>query len=128
MKLLLDTHILIWAAAEPKRLSAKTRLMLEDTANDLAFSVASLWEIAIKTGGAGRQMPVNVERLRTKLLANGYAELNITGDHALAVQHLPPVHRDPFDRILIAQARVEGMSLLTKDKRMIEYGAPVMKA
>ena len=73
-------------------------------------------------------MPVNVERLRTKLLANGYAELNITGDHALAVQHLPPVHRDPFDRILIAQARVEGMSLLTKDKRMIEYGAPVMKA
>ena len=128
MKLLLDTHILIWAAAEPKRLRAKTRLMLEDPANDLAFSVASLWEIAIKSGGAGRQMPVNVERLRTKLLANGYAELNITGDHALAVQHLPPVHRDPFDRILIAQARVEGMSLLTKDKRMIEYGAPVMKA
>lgn len=83
---------------------------------------------SIKSGGAGRQMPVNVERLRTLLIANGYAELNITGDHALAVQHLPPVHRDPFDRILIAQARVEGMSLLTKDKRMIDYGAPVIKA
>lgn len=128
MRLLLDTHILIWTAAGSKRLSVKTRSLLEDPKHDLVFSVASLWEIAIKTGGTGHQMPVNVERLRTMLIENGYAELDIKSSHAFAVRHLPPLHRDPFDRILIAQARVEGMTLLTIDKRMLKYGAPIMKA
>ena len=128
MKLLLDTHILIWAATNAQRISAPTRSLIENPANQPAFSVASLWEMMIKAGDPRNQMPVDAQRLRTGLLANGYAELDIKASHTMALRDLPWLHRDPFDRLLIAQAIAEGMSLLTSDKRMIKYGDPVIRA
>ncbi|MFT8690964.1 type II toxin-antitoxin system VapC family toxin, partial [Acetobacter orientalis] len=104
MRLLLDTHLLLWAAGEPDKLSARARTLMEDPGNDLVFSAASLWEITIKTGLGRADFQVDPHLLRRGLIENGYEELPITSQHALAVRHLPDVHRDPFDRILVAQA------------------------
>ena len=125
MKCLLDTHLLLWVASSPDRLSAAARERIGNPENDLVFSVASVWEIVIK-GALGRDdFRVDAGRLRRGLVDNGYAELAVEGRHALAVASLPPLHRDPFDRILIAQASVEGFSLLTADATMAGYGGPV---
>ena len=121
MKLLLDTHILLWAASDPARIPAKTRKMLLDERNDLFFSPASIWEIVIKRG-MRQDFKVEPSRLRKLLLANGYTEISINSDHALGVDLLPALHKDPFDRILLAQARSEGMRLLTADTQLIQYG------
>ena len=125
MKCLLDTHLLIWAASSPDRLSRAARERIEDPDNELVFSVASLWEIVIKAGLGRDDFRVDAGRLSRGLTDNGYAELAIEGRHALAVASLPPLHRDPFDRILIAQASVEGFALLTADAAMAGYGGPV---
>ena len=127
MNLLLDTHLLLWAAIEPKRLSAKARALLLDPANQLIFSAASLWEISIKNGLDRSDFNVDSRRLWRLLLVNGYRELPVSGEHSVAVDDLPPMHKDPFDRILIAQARVEGMLLLTVDKMVAKYGEGVRK-
>lgn len=127
MNLLLDTHLLLWAASEPQRLSAKTRTLLLDPANQLVFSSASLWEISIKNGLARSDFNVDPRRLWRMLLVNGYRELPVTSEHAVAVNDLPPLHKDPFDRILVAQARVEGLTLLTMDKAVAKYGEGVRK-
>lgn len=121
MKLLLDTHLLLWAAGEPDRLSVSARSMLQDEANRLFFSSASIWEIVIKRGLRRDDFRVDPFRLRRLLVVNGYTELSVNSDHALAVDQLPPLHRDPFDRILIAQARTEGMVLLTGDGLVARY-------
>ncbi|MFZ3019605.1 MAG: type II toxin-antitoxin system VapC family toxin [Gallionella sp.] len=127
MNLLLDTHILLWAASEPQRLSTKARALLLDPANQLIFSSASLWEITIKNGLERSDFNVDPRRLWRMLLVNGYRELSITSEHAIAVNELPPIHKDPFDRILIAQARVESLLLLTSDKLVAQYGDRVQE-
>ena len=128
MRLLLDTHIFLWAAGDQRRLKSKARSLIEDTGNVLFFSVASLWELAIKASGSRRGFRVDVASLRRQLIDNGYFELPISGAHALGVLDLPPLHNDPFDRMLIAQARVEGLTLLTADRQMAKYGEPVLRA
>ncbi|MBZ0094596.1 MAG: type II toxin-antitoxin system VapC family toxin [Sulfuricella sp.] len=108
MKLLLDTHLLLWAAGSPDQLSAAARPLLEDPLNELLFSAASLWEIAIKRGLGRSDFQVDARVLRRGLLDNGYQELAITSEHAVSIDSLPLIHKDPFDRILVAQATVEG--------------------
>ena len=125
MKLLLDTHLLIWAAGTPQQLSATARALINDPDNTPIFSVASLWEIAIKRGLGRPDFEVDPRRLRRGLLDNGYEELAITSAHVVAVDGLPHLHRDPFDRLLIAQAMTEGLLLLTADTRLATYPAPV---
>ena len=127
MKLLLDTHILLWAAGEPDKLSAEAYALLDDPQNELLFSAASIWEIVIKHSLGRDDFKANASRVRRGLLDNGYTELPITSHHALAVESLPPIHKDPFDRILIAQAITEGILLLTVDSMLTHYPGPVRK-
>lgn len=127
MNLLLDTHLLLWAASEPQRLSAKARALLLDPSNQLVFSSASLWEITIKNGLERSDFSVDPRRLWRMLLVNGYREISVTSEHAVAVNDLPPLHKDTFDRILVAQARIEGLTLLTADKMVAKYGEGVKK-
>ena len=127
MILLLDTHLLLWAAGEPQRLSAKARALLLDPSNQLVFSSASLWEISIKNGLERPNFNVDPRRLWRMLLVNGYRELSVMSEHTVAVNNLPPLHKDPFDRILVAQARVEGLTLLTADKTVASYGDGVKR-
>ena len=101
--------------------------MLLDSANQLVFSSASLWEISIKNGLARSNFNVDPRRLWRLLLVNGYLELPVTSEHTVALTDLPPLHQDPFDRILIAQARVEGLTLLTADKALAKYGEGVKR-
>jgi PIN domain nuclease of toxin-antitoxin system len=126
MKLLLDTHVILWAAGHPAKLSEAARALLLDETNTLFFSPASLWEIVIKRRLGRDDFRVDPVRLRRLLVINGYAEVPITSDHALAVDQLPQFHRDPFDRMLIAQARAEGMKLVTADAHVAEYGDGVL--
>lgn len=127
MNLLLDTHLLLWAASEPKRISAKARALLLDSSNQLIFSAASMWEISIKRSLERADFSVDPRRLWRMLQASGYRELTVTTEHTIAVNDLPPLHKDPFDRILVAQARVEGLLLLTTDKMVAKYGEGVRK-
>ena len=127
MKLLLDTHLLLWAAGEPKRLPKNIRTLLEDRDNELLFSAASLWEVAIKSGLGRKDFRVEARLLRRGLLDNGYIELPIVSDHVVAIESLPPIHKDPFDRMLLAQATVEGITLLTNDPVVAQYPGPVRK-
>lgn len=110
MKILLDTHLLLWAAGEPKRLSRRARTLIDDLDNELVFSAASLWEVAIKRGLGREDFTVDTTLLRRGLLDNGYRELPIMSEHVVATENLPPIHKDPFDRILVAQAIVEGIT------------------
>ncbi|MBD9362140.1 type II toxin-antitoxin system VapC family toxin [Methylomonas fluvii] len=125
MKLLLDTHLLLWAAGSPDLLPEQARRMLEDMQNQLFFSAASLWEIAIKRGLGRDDFQVDARVLRRGLLDNGYNEIPIGSDHAVFIESLPPIHKDPFDRILVAQANVEGITLLTADALVAKYPGPV---
>jgi len=125
MKLLLDTHLLLWAAGSPDQLSAAARPLLEDPSNELLFSAASLWEIAIKRNLGRADFQVDARVLRRGLLDNGYQELVITAEHAVSIDSLPSIHKDPFDRILVAQATVEGITLLTADDLVAKYPGPV---
>lgn len=127
MKLLLDTHLLLWAAGEPSRLSGPARVLIDDSANELIFSAASLWEIVIKRRLGRDDFRVDPRLLRRGLLDNSYSELPVTSVHAVAVDSLLPIHKDPFDRILVAQAMVEGLALLTVDPVVARYKGPVRK-
>lgn len=125
MRLLLDTHLLLWAAGQPHRLSPEARALLNDPENRPLFSAASLWEIAIKSGLRRADFRVDARLVRRGLLDNGWEELPVTSAHAVAVAHLPPLHRDPFDRMLLAQAETEGVMLLTGDAMVAQYPGPV---
>jgi PIN domain nuclease of toxin-antitoxin system len=125
MKLLLDTHLLLWAAGEPRRLSRQARTLIENPDNELLFSAASLWEVAIKRGLGREDFKVDARLLRRGLLDNGYGELPIISDHVVAIHSLPPIHKDPFDRILVAQATIEGVTLLTIDALVSQYPGPI---
>ena len=127
MNLLLDTHMLLWAAGQPENMSEQARSLILDPANELIFSAASLWEIAIKSALGRGDFRVDARRLWRMLLANGYRELPVSGEHSVAANDLPLLHKDPFDRILVAQARVEGLTLLTVDAQVSSYGEPVLR-
>src|SRR5258708_39404119 len=125
MKLLLDTHLLLWAAGSPSQLSAIARKLIADPANELLFSAASVWEVAIKRGLGREDFQVDTRLLRRGLLDNGYGELPIGSEHAVAIEGLPSIHKDPFDRILVAQATIEGITLLTTDPTVARYPGPI---
>nr|WP_218036577.1 type II toxin-antitoxin system VapC family toxin [Sphingobium sp. EM0848] len=125
--MLLDTHLLIWAAGFPERLSVEARELIEDKNNDLFFSAASLWEVAIKSALGREDFAVDARLLRRGLLDNGYGELSVASEHAVAIDGLPPIHKDPFDRLLIAQSMVEGIVLLTADSLVGQYPGPIRK-
>ena len=125
MRLLLDTHIVLWAAGVPHRRSSLVRDLIDDPANQPYFSSASIWEIAIKNPlGRGGPVP-DPHALLRGLTDHDYTELPVTSAHAAAVANLPPIHQDPFDRILIAQAHVEGITLLTADATVARYPGPI---
>lgn len=128
MKLLLDTHLLLWAAGEPNRLSTVARKLIDSSANELLFSAASVWEVAIKRGLGRKDFQADPRLLRRGLLDNGYTELPVFSDHVVAIESLPPIHKDPFDRLLVAQATVEGITLLTADSLVAQYPGPVRMA
>jgi PIN domain nuclease of toxin-antitoxin system len=127
MKLLLDTHVLLWAVAMPMKIPKKTRLLLENPNNTLIFSAASLWEISIKRSLNRSDFQLDTRMLRRELIERGYQELSVTSEHAVYTENLAPHHKDPFDRILIAQATVEGITLLTADNMVARYGGSVQK-
>ncbi len=121
MKLLLDTHLLIWAAHSIECVPTGARALMADPKNELLFSVASIWEVAIKRGLNRPDFQVDARMLRRGLIDNGYSELPILSEHAVAIDTLPPIHKDPFDRLLIAQAIAEGITLLTNDVTVAQY-------
>jgi PIN domain nuclease of toxin-antitoxin system len=125
MKLLLDTHLLLWAAGHPDRLSAEARSLIDNPQNEVLFSAASLWEVAIKRGLGRDDFKADARVLRRGLLDNGYSELPIVSDHVVAIESLPAIHKDPFDRVLVAQATVEGITLLTIDLLVAKYPGPI---
>lgn len=125
MTALLDTHLLLWAAGLSERLPPEVREFLNDPASEPAYSAASLWEVAIKRGLGRADFLVDPGMLRRGLLENGYSELPVTGAHAVAVDLLPGIHRDPFDRMLVAQAQVEGITLWTMDEVVGQYPGPI---
>ncbi len=127
MKFLLDTHLLLWAADQQERLSADAVGLISDPANELFFSAASLWEIAIKQGLGREDFKVDARLLRRGLLDNGYSELPVASEHAVAIDCLPSLHKDPFDRMLVAQAMIEGITLLTADSILAQYPGPIRK-
>jgi PIN domain nuclease of toxin-antitoxin system len=125
MNILLDTHVLLWAVGAPDRLPPAARAVIEDRENALFFSAASLWEIAIKRGLGRADFEADPRLLRRGLLDNGYIELPVDGAHAVAIDQLPPIHKDPFDRILVAQSIVEGLTLMTADEVVGRYPGPI---
>jgi PIN domain nuclease of toxin-antitoxin system len=127
VKLLFDTHLLLWAAGQPERLPAAARALLDDPENEPLFSAASLWEVVIKRAIGRNDFRLDARLLRRGLLDNGYGELAISSEHLVAVDGLPPLHKDPFDRILVAQSIVEGVTLVTADPLVARYPGPVQK-
>ncbi|MFM7312303.1 MAG: type II toxin-antitoxin system VapC family toxin [Cyanobium sp.] len=125
MRLLLDTHLLVWAMGSPERLPSDLAPMLEDPRNTPVFSVASLWELVIKQALGRPDFRVEPAVLRRALLDGGWQELPIQAQHALAVAALPPLHRDPFDRLLLAQASADGLLLITANQQLAAYPGPV---
>jgi len=125
MKILLDTHLLLWAFVRPELLSSNAHDLISDSDNDILFSTASIWEIAIKHSRRRPEFQTEPGEFRRELLKMGNRELAVLGEHAVAVASLPPIHKDPFDRLLIAQARVEGITLLTSDAAVARYPGPI---
>jgi PIN domain nuclease of toxin-antitoxin system len=128
MRFLLDTHLLLWALNDPDRLSSATRDAIESPDNDVLFSTASIWEVAIKTRLGRPDFTVRAERIATEALARGFAELLIRWQSASVVADLPMHHRDPFDRIIVAQAVTEPIHLYTVDRKLVPYSAMVRLA
>lgn len=127
MKFLLDTNLLVWTSFRSANLSTAVKALLENPRNSHYFSVVSLWEIAIKTALAKPYFNIDPRVMRRSLLDNGYEELQIRSEHAFAAGALPPLHKDPFDRMLVAQATVEGIILLTADPVLAQYSGPIQK-
>lgn len=125
MNLLLDSHLLLWAAIDSDRLTPAARALIAEEGHRLWFSAASIWEIGIKASLGREDFVVDPHVLRRGLVENGYDELPISAPHALAVTQLPPIHRDPFDRMLVAQATYEGFVLLTADETVAQYPGPI---
>ncbi len=126
MRLILDTHIWLWMVAEPERFSPESAALLQDGSNELLLSAASSFEIAIKFALGKLSLPAPPqEYVPAQIARTGVASLAIEHAHALAVAGLPPHHRDPFDRLLIAQAQMEGLTIVTVDRRIGVYDVPI---
>jgi PIN domain nuclease of toxin-antitoxin system len=119
---LVDTHLLLWAVARSRRLPREARSLILDAANEVFYSAASIWEVAIKSALRRRDFTVNPSVLVRALGQSGFSELPVTAEHAARVAGLPTVHRDPFDRLLVAQSLAEPMTLLTDDAILVGYG------
>jgi len=128
MRFLLDTHLLLWALNDPERLASATRDAIEDPENDVLFSTASIWEVAIKARLRRPDFEVRAEKIATEALERGFSELLIRWQSASIVAYLPMHHRDPFDRILLAQAMTEPVHLYTVDRKLVPYSALVVLA
>ena len=122
MRNLVDTHLLLWVVSGSEKISSKARYLLTEPGDEYYFSTASLWEIAIKRGIRKARMPLAAEAARSAFIAAGFKELPVSGVHACAVETLPTKHKDPFDRMLVAQSRCEGMRLITHDAKVAAYG------
>jgi PIN domain nuclease of toxin-antitoxin system len=122
MRLLVDTHLVLWAAAKSRRLPKEARSLLEDPANEVYFSAASLWEIAIKAALRRSDFRVDLALLRPALAAMDFTELPVSGAHAERLASLLLIHKDPFDRMLVAQSLSEPLVLLTNDATLAAYG------
>ena len=127
MRLLLDTHILIWALSQPARLNLQVRTLLEDPDHEILFSAASLWEMAIKAALGRADFQVSPEATLEAALASGFVELPVRSAAALRVATLPDHHRDPFDRLLVAQAMAEPAMLYTADAQLEAYSELVVR-
>lgn len=125
MRFLLDSHLLVWISEDSIKLPKKLRLLLKDADNQFFFSAASIWELAIKSSLGKPDYRVNVTQLYHELQEHDYQELVLSSSHAFALENLPPIHKDPFDRILIAQSISEGMLLLTSDETVARYNGPI---
>lgn len=126
-RFLLDTHLILWAALFPERLPKKARQLMNQAGNTLYFSTASIWEISIKLTRPRNDLEIDVRQWRAGLLDNGYQELAINSLHAISVQDLPDIHKDPFDRLLLAQAMREDLTLVTADEILASYPGPILK-
>ena len=126
MRLLLDTHLLLWAVADSERLPPEARSLIEDPRNDVHYSAASIWEIAIKSALRRKDFRMDLAVLPSTFAVMGLTELPVKAEHAVGIGALPSIHRDPFDRLLVAQSIVEPMILLTNDDVLARYG-PVVR-
>jgi PIN domain nuclease of toxin-antitoxin system len=126
-RILLDTHLLIWALDEYDRLPGDIRDLLQDPANEVVFSVVSIWEIAIKARLGRTSFAVRPDEIASSALATGFVELPLRWQAAAAVADLPMHHRDPFDRAIVAQAISEPVHLYTADRKLIPY-SPLVRA
>jgi PIN domain nuclease of toxin-antitoxin system len=127
MRFLLDTQLLLWSGAHEQLLPQRAMAIIADPKNDLCFSTVSIWEVAIKFGRGKDDFRVEPRATRRRLLEAGFEEFDIRGEHAIAVASLPPIHKDPFDRLLIAQAMVEGITLLTCDALIARYPGNIVQ-
>jgi PIN domain nuclease of toxin-antitoxin system len=124
---LVDTHILVWLSMKPSRLDARTRDILEDTGNEIYFSAISIFEIAIKQQLGKVDFNIDASAVRRSMINEGFVELVVDGLHAAFVATMPPIHKDPFDRLLVAQANIEGITLITADEQIARYAGPILK-
>ena len=127
MKFLLDTHFILWLPIGGSGLSRAALKLIRDPGNEFSFSVLSLWEIALKRSRYGGAFGFDPREIRRQMIDNGYEELAVEAAHVLAVDALAPIHKDPFDRLLIAQAIIEGITLLTVDATVARYPGPIRK-
>lgn len=126
MKILVDTHLLLWSTVEPDRLPESARLLLEDLSNELDFSSASIWEIAIKAAKPRSNITADARAVRDRLIEIGYRELPITSEHTIAAAAFPTIHKDPFDRLLLSEAVSENLVLMTSDSKPAQYKGPLL--
>ena len=127
MSVLLDSHLLLWIAGAPDRVPREVLDLIRDEHTTLCFSAANIWEIAIKSGLGRPDFKLDPAVFRQNFLDRGYHEISVTGAHAAAVQRLPPIHKDPFDRMLVAQAQLQKMTLYTSDVTVACYPGPIIR-
>lgn len=127
MAFMIDTHLLLWAAVDSRKLSRAARKIILGENTELLFSAAAIWEVVVKAGLGRADFQIDAALLRRGLLAGGWREVGVTGEHAIALSALPTHHRDPFDRIMIAQSRIEGHTLVTGDAMVAKYGDHILK-
>lgn len=125
MNLLLDTHVLLWWLADGPKLGGPARDAIAAAENDCIVSAATIWEIAIKSALGKIEVPADIEEL---LAHEGFSSLGVSAEHAWEAGRLPPVHRDPFDRMLVAQCKIEGLTLVTHDATLGRYSVPILQA
>ncbi|MCY1283023.1 PIN domain protein [compost metagenome] len=125
MQIIFDTHIILWCINDDVKLPRAAAELIDNPDNELYFSSAVIWEISIKAAAKRPDFPFDPAIIRHALLQNGWNELPINGDHSVAVGSLPPIHGDPFDRIQVAQATVEGILLVTSDGKLAQYPGPI---